>query len=120
MSIFSWGFARAGVVLYSYEDGSYKGMFVCKNPLIFTHYFNICALFMGCQGFPDSSAGKESACSGGDPSSIPGSERSAEEGIGYPFQYSWASLVIQMIKNLPVMQGNPVHFLDWEDPLEKG
>ena len=88
MSIFSWGFARAGVVLYSYEDGSYKGMFVCKNPLIFTHYFNICALFMGCQGFPDSSAGKESACSGGDPSSIPGSEWSAEEGIGYPLQYS--------------------------------
>ena len=89
MSVFPWGFARAGNVLYSSEDGSYKGMFICKNTLIFTHYFNICALFMRCQGFPDSSAGKESACSGGYPGSIPGSEKSAEEGIGYPLQYSW-------------------------------
>ena len=44
------------------------------------HCFNL--------GFPDSSAGKESACNAGDPSSIPGSERSAGEGIGYPLQYS--------------------------------
>ena len=43
-------------------------------------------------GFPDSSVGKESACSAGDPSSIPGSGRSTGEGIGYPLQYSWASL----------------------------
>ena len=45
-------------------------------------------------GFPDSSVGKESACSAGDPGSIPGLGRSAEEGIGYPLQYSWASLVL--------------------------
>ena len=44
-------------------------------------------------GFPGSSVGKESACSAGDPSSIAGWERSAGEGIGYPLQYSWASLV---------------------------
>ena len=43
--------------------------------------------------FPDSSVGKKSACNEGDLSSIPGSGRSAEEGIGYPLQYSWASLV---------------------------
>ena len=43
---------------------------------------------------PGSSVGKESACNAGDPSLIPGSGRSAGEGIGYPFQYSWASLVI--------------------------
>ena len=42
-------------------------------------------------GFPGSSAGKESTCNGGDPSSIPESGRSSEEGIGYPLQYSWAS-----------------------------
>ena len=54
-------------------------------------------------GFPDSSVGKESACSGGDPSSTPGSGRSAGEGIGYPLQYSWASLVAQLVKNLPAM-----------------
>ena len=44
-------------------------------------------------GFPGSSAGKESACNAGDPGSIPGLGRSAGEGIGYPLQYSWASLV---------------------------
>ena len=39
-------------------------------------------------GFPDSSVSKESACNAGDPGSIPGSGRSAREGIGYPLQYS--------------------------------
>ena len=43
--------------------------------------------------FPHSSVGKESACNGGDPGLIPGSGRSTGEGIGYPLQYSWASLV---------------------------
>ena len=43
-------------------------------------------------GFPDSSVGKESACNAGDPGLIPGSGRSAGEGIGYPLQYSWAFL----------------------------
>ena len=50
-------------------------------------------------GFPDSSLGKESACNAGDPGLIPGSGRSAGEGIGYPLQYSWASLVAQLVKN---------------------
>ena len=54
-------------------------------------------------GFPDSSVGKESACSAGDPGSIPGSGRSPGEGIGYPLQYSWASFVAQLGKNLPAM-----------------
>ena len=51
-------------------------------------------------GFPDSSVGKESTCNAGDPGSIPGSGRSTGEGIGYPLQYSWASLVAQLVKNL--------------------
>ena len=51
-------------------------------------------------GFPDSSVGKESACNAGDPCLIPGSGRSSGEGIGYPLQYSWASLVAQLVKNL--------------------
>ena len=46
----------------------------------------------------------ECACSAGDPSSISGLGRSAGEGIGYPFQYSWAALVAQLVKNLPAMQ----------------
>ena len=49
-------------------------------------------------GFPCGSAGKESACNAGDPSSIPGLGRSPREGIGYPHQYSWASLVAQLVK----------------------
>ena len=54
-------------------------------------------------GFPDNSAGKESTCNAGDPSSIPRSGRSTGEGIGYPFQYSWASPVAQLVKNPPSM-----------------
>ena len=54
-------------------------------------------------GFPGSSAGKESACSARDSSSIPGSGRSAEEGISCPLQFSWALLVAQLVKNLPAM-----------------
>ena len=46
--------------------------------------------------FPDSSVGKESACNAGDPGSIPGSGRSAEDRIGYPLQYTWTSLVAQL------------------------
>ena len=55
------------------------------------------------KGFPDSSVGKKSTCSAGDPGLIPGSGRSAGEGIGYPPQYSWASLVAQLGKNLLTM-----------------
>ena len=46
----------------------------------------------------------ESAWNAGDPSSIPGSGRSPGEGIGYLLQYSWASLVTQLVKNPPAMQ----------------
>ena len=71
-------------------------------------------------GFPDSSVGKESACNAGDTSLIPGSGRSIGEGIGYPLQYSWASLVAALVKNLPAMRETWVRSLGWEDPLEKG
>ena len=71
-------------------------------------------------GFPGNSAGKESACSAGDPSSIPGSGRSPGEGIGCPLQYPWASLVAQLVKNPPAMRETWVGSLGWEDPLEKG
>ena len=69
---------------------------------------------------PDSSAGKESACNAGDPSSIPGSGRSPGEEISYPFQYSWASLVAQLVKNLPAMWETWVWSLGGEDLLQKG
>ena len=54
-------------------------------------------------GFPHSSVGKESACNIGDPVSIPGLGRSAGDRIVYPLQYSWASLVAQLVKNPPAM-----------------
>ena len=54
-------------------------------------------------GFPGSSVGKESTCNSGDPGMIPGSGRSTGEGIGYPLQYSSASLVAQLVKNPPVL-----------------
>ena len=61
-------------------------------------------------GFPDSSVGKISACNAGDPCSIPGLGRSAGEGLGYSLQYSWASLVAQLVKNPPAM---------WEIPWRR-
>ena len=51
---------------------------------------------------------------------ILGLERSLEEGIGCPLQYSWASLVAQLVKNPPAMQETLVRFLGREDLLEKG
>ena len=89
-------------------------------------------------GFPGSSAGENpSACKAGDLGSIPGSERSPGEGIGFPLQYSWASLVPQMVKNLLAMRktwvqplgwedspggghGNPLHYSCLENPMDRG
>ena len=71
-------------------------------------------------GPPCSSVGKESACDAGDPGSIPGLGRSAGEGIGYPLQYSWASLVTQLVKNPPAMLENWVRSLVWEDSPGEG
>ena len=81
--------------------------------MIFT--FIMCSM-----DFPGSSAGKESACNTGDPGSVPGLGRSREEGIGYAFQYSWASLVAHMVKNLPAVWETWVWSLGWEYPLEEG
>ena len=70
-------------------------------------------------GFPYCLVGKEFACIVGDPGSIPGSGRSTGEGIGCPLQYSWASLVAQVVKNPPAMWKTWVRSLGWEDPLEE-
>ena len=85
-------------------------------------YIYICPIYIW--GFPDSSVGKESACSAGDPSSNPGSGRSAGEGIGNPLKYSWATHVAQPVKNPPAMQETWVGSLGWIPglgrPLGKG
>ena len=70
--------------------------------------------------FLDSSVGRESTCNAENTSSVPGLGRSAGEGIGYPLQYSRASLVAQLVKNLTAMWEYSVQSLGWEDPLEKG
>ena len=71
------------------------------------------------EGIPGSSAGKDSACNAGGPCLIPWSGRSTGEEIGYPLQYSWASLVAQLIKNLPAMWKTWVWSLSWEDPWKR-
>ena len=77
---------------------------------------NLC----GRSGFSDSSVGKESVCNARNPGSTPGLGRSTGEGIGYTLQYSWASLVAQLVKNPSAMRVTCVQSLGWENPLEKG
>ena len=60
-----------------------------------------------------SSVGKESACNSGNPGSISESGRSAGERIGYPFQDSWASLVVPLIKNPPAIRWIRPRFDPW-------
>ena len=71
------------------------------------------------ENFPGSLVSRESACNAGDPSSIPGSGRSAGEQIGYPLQYSQAFLVAHLVMNPPAMWKSWVWSLGWEDPLKK-
>ena len=73
-------------------------LYCSKSSLI---YFLFVVLTLGLLG---SSAGKESTCIAGDPGLIPGSGRFPGEGISYPLQYSWASLVAQAVKNLSAMR----------------
>ena len=70
-------------------------------------------------GFLDVSVGKETACNAGDPSLIPGLGNSTGEGIGYLLQYSWASLVAQLVKNPLAMWETWLRSLGGEDPLKK-
>ena len=69
--------------------------------------------------FAGSSAGKESASDSGDRGLIPGSGKSLGEGIAYPLQYSWASLMAQMVKNLPAMRETWIQPLGWEEPWRR-
>ena len=65
------------------------------------------------------SVGKETACDARDPGLVPGSGRSAGEGIGYPLQYSCSFLMAQLLKNPPATWEMWIQSLDWEDPMEK-
>ena len=69
-------------------------------------------------GFPDSSVGKESVCSEGDPGSV-GSGRSPGEGLALPAPVFLGFLVAQLVKNPPAMRETWIRSLGWEDP-QKG
>ena len=85
-----------------YIENPYTNHLVSR--IIFTSVYFI-------MSFPYGSVGKESVCNVGDPGSIPGLGRSPGEGKGYPLQYSWASLVAQLVKNPPALQETWVPFL---------
>ena len=110
-------------------QGSNPGLLYCRQILYHLSYREVSSpskrksliltLHLLDEAFCDSSVGKESACNAGDLGSIPGSGRSAGEGVGCLLQYSWASLVAQLVKNPPTMWETWVWSLGWEDPLEK-
>ena len=105
-----------GWSLQSRKGQTHTNMQIHRRHLMMMIISNIC----WCCGFSGSSASKESACKAGDPGSTPGLERSPGEGIGYPLQYSWVSLVTQMVKNPPAVRETWVRSLQWEEPLEEG
>ena len=113
---------RNGKIVHAFR---FKELMLLKWPYYTKQSTNLMwSLSKSCQlcipfGFPDSSVGMESTCNARDPGSIPGSGWCAGEGIGYSLQYSWASLVAQLVKNVPSMQETCVWSLGWEDPLER-
>ena len=72
--------------------------------LLFILTHKISSFLHSFMGFPDSSVSKESACNAGNPGAIPGLGRSTGEEIAHPFQYSCASLVVQLVKNPPAVR----------------
>ena len=105
-------------ILVGYSPGSKDLDTTEQLPFFFLSLYFL--FFLYCEEWsPDSSVGKESACNAGDPGLISRSGRSAGEGIGYPLQRYWASLISQLIKNPPAMWETWIWSLGWKDPLEK-
>ena len=110
VSILSWSAGCCLVLLWArnvfpmFSSRSFMVSCLIFKSLAILSYFSVWL------GFPDSSVGKESACNAGDRHWIPWSGRSPGEGIGYPFQYSWVSLVAQLVKNLPAYPHPPMNF----------
>ena len=102
-----WNMIRTPLI-YSLINGLLHGHFSPRNCKI------IILNFILWRDFSHSSVGKESACIAG---LIPGSGRSSGEGIHYPLQYVWASLVAQLVKNLPAMWEAWVPSLVWEGTI---
>ena len=96
---YPWTFRISQIVLQKSSSS-----IVLSEWQLFDYLLDTCMLIcVGIHTNMYSSVGKESTCNAGDPDSILRSGRSAGEGIGYPLQYSWNSLVAQLVKNLPAM-----------------
>ena len=108
--------SHSGIFVIHYSD--FFAVEDCHSSCMLCSYWSNWFSLLQC--FPGSSSGKESTCYVGDPGLIHGSGRSPREGIGYPLQYSWTSLVAQMVKKLPTMWETRVWSLAWEDTLEEG
>ena len=100
-----------------FEVSYYSIDLYCKTQIMYKNIFINPKYSLG---FPSSSASKESACNAGDPDLVPGLGGSPGEGISYPLQYSWASLVTQKVKNHPAMWDTWVWSLGQKNPLEEG
>ena len=93
---------------------------VFSNTIVQKHQFFSAHLSLESNSHPYMTTGKATAltiCNAEDPNLIPGLARSAGEGTGYPLQYSWASLVAQLVKNPLLMQETWVQSLGWEDKI---
>ena len=91
------------------------GSITPPHPLFFFFFFWFYLLNL--LGFPDNWIGKESACNAGDPGSVPEWGRAFGEGIGYPLQYSWASLVSQLVKKEICLQCGRSGFDPWVERI---
>ena len=104
------------------QIGATKDSSLLPSLCLCSDHSTICvsSFYLLSMGFPGSSAGIESACNAGDPGSIPGVGRSPGGGIGNPLQFSWASLVAQLVKNQLAVWETCIRSLGWEDSLENG
>ena len=91
----------ADLILFVFKNSRFLSL---RPSFLFLSFFNVRLWYF--QGFLGSLAGEESTCNAGDHSLIPGWGRCPGEEIGYPLQYSWASLVAPLVKNPPAMPEN--------------
>ena len=113
-----WPSSESQQTINARESVGQKGTSPCREQYVDSLKTKNRITIWSWRGFPDSSAGKVFACNAGDPGSIPGLGRSPGEGIGYLLQYSWTSLLAQMIRDPPV--GFWVQSLGWEASLQEG
>ena len=121
----------ADLILLVFKNSRFLSL---RPSFLFLFFSNVLLWYF--QRFPSSLAGKESTCNAGDPNLIPGWGRCPGEEIGYPLQYSWASLVAQLVKNPPAMRenlglilglgrcpggghGNPLLYSCWRIPMDR-